>query len=80
MIILKCHDYLEAYHLKVSDKRLNKLEAISMAAGTIDTDWDLSKKDRIRLSARIAQDYYRALEKAMEEAEVIPEADEADEE
>lgn len=82
MISLTDHEFLECYHLKVAEKQLRKLEGIKTAVGVIDTDWDMDRKTRFILESRLAQDYYRALESALKEAEVIPEAEaeaEADE-
>lgn len=78
MISLNDHEFLECYHLKVEEKHIRKLESIKLAAGVIDASWDMDRKTRFVMESRLAQDYYRALESALKDAEVIPEAEAED--
>lgn len=76
MINLNEHKYLNCYKLSISVEAMAKLASYQLAADAINRDYKLERKLRLQAEARLAKDYYDAFEEALEDAEVIAEADE----
>ena len=75
MIFLNEHEYLHCYSIKLAAKDEAKLMSYKLAANVIHDDYKLPWRVRLQAEARLAQDYFKALESALNEAETEAEAE-----
>lgn len=76
MINLTEHKYLNCYKLSLSVEAMARLDSYQLAADAINRDYKLERKLRLQAEARLAKAYFDAFEEALDDAEVITEADE----